>query len=78
MNREMRRLLAKQMKPMKDPIKEAQRVERASAMTKVMINQALGTVKAANPPPDTSKKSRKKSRKTNKFFRAVMGWLLHK
>lgn len=74
MNREMRRLLAKQMKPMKDPIKEAQRVERASAMTKVLINQALGTVKASNPPPDTSKKSRK----TNKFFRAVMGWLLHK
>jgi len=74
MNREMRRLLAKQMKPMKDPIKEAQRVERASAMTKVLINQALGTVKAANPSPDTSKKSRK----TNKFFRAIMGWLLHK
>jgi len=74
MNREMRRLLAKQMKPMKDPIKEAQRVERASAMTKVLINQALGTVKAANIPPDTSKKSRK----TNKFFRAIMGWLLHK
>ena len=47
MNREMRRLLAKQMKPMKDPIKEAQRVERASAMTKVLINQALGTVKEA-------------------------------
>jgi len=74
MNREMRRLLAKQMKPMKDPIKEAQRVERASAMTKVLINQALGNVKAANTPPDTSKKSRK----TNKFFRAIMGWLLHK
>lgn len=71
MNREMRRLLAKQMKPMKDPIKEAQRVERASAMTKVIINEALSTAKAANPPPDTSKKSRK-------LVGAVMGWILHK
>jgi hypothetical protein len=70
MNREMRRLLAKQMKPMKDPIKEAQRVERASAMTKVLINQALGTVKAAEPS--------KKPSKSSKFLRAVMGWLLHK
>ncbi len=79
MNREMRRLLAKQMKPMKDPIKEAQRVERASAMTKVLINQALGTVKASNPPPDTSKKSRKKSRKKHlKGSRARMGGCLHK
>jgi len=58
MNREMRRLLAKQMKPMKDPIKEAQRVERASAMTKVLINQALGTVKAADPNSKKSRKSR--------------------
>jgi hypothetical protein len=71
MNREMRRLLAKQMKPMKDPVKEAQRVERASAMTKVLINQALGTVKAADPKPDTSKKSRK-------GFGAVFGWILHR
>lgn len=75
MNREMRRLLAKQMKPMKDPIKEAQRVERASAMTKVLINQALGTVKASNPPPDISKKSRKKHLKGS---RARMGGCLHK
>lgn len=71
MNREMRRLLAKQMKPMKDPVKEAQRVERASAMTKVLINQALGTVKAAEPKPGIIKKSRK-------FFGAVKGWILHK
>jgi len=71
MNREMRRLLAKQMKPMKDPVKEAQRVERASAMTKVLINQALGTVKAADPNPGIIKKSRK-------FFGAVKGWILHK
>ena len=58
MNRETRRLLAKQMKPMKDPIKEAQRVERASAMTKVLINQALGTVKAADPNSKKTRKSR--------------------
>ncbi len=71
MNREMRRLLAKQMKPMKDPVKEAQRVERASAMTKVLINQALGTVKAAGQNPEPSKKSRK-------IVGAIMGWILHK
>ena len=47
MNREMRRLLAKQLRPMKDPIKEAERVERATAMTKVLINQALSERKAA-------------------------------
>lgn len=71
MNREMRRLLAKQMKPMKDPIKEAQRVERASAMTKVLINEALGVVKAADPTPSNSKKSRKSRG-------ARMGGCLHK
>lgn len=47
MNREMRRLMAKHLRPMKDPIKEAERVERATAMTKLMINQALGERKAA-------------------------------
>ena len=47
MNREMRRLLAKQLRPMKDPVKEAERVERATALTKVLINQALGERKAA-------------------------------
>jgi hypothetical protein len=46
-NREMRRLLAKQLRPMKDPIKEAERVERATATTKVILNQALGERKAA-------------------------------
>jgi hypothetical protein len=46
-NREMRRLLAKQLRPMKDPIKEAERVERATAMTKVILNQGLGELKAA-------------------------------
>lgn len=47
MNREMRRLLAKQLRPMKDPAKEAARVERAAAMTKVILNQALAERKAA-------------------------------
>ena len=47
MNREMRRLLAKQMKPMKNPAKEAERMERAAAMTKVIINQALTERKQA-------------------------------
>jgi len=41
MNREMRRRLAKELRPMKDPIKEAERVERATAMTKVLLNEAL-------------------------------------
>ena len=41
MNREMRRRLAKELRPMKDPIKEAERQERAAAMTKVILNQAL-------------------------------------
>lgn len=39
--------MAKQMRPMKDPAKEAERVERAAAMTKVLINQALAERKAA-------------------------------
>jgi hypothetical protein len=47
MNREMRRRLAKELRPMKDPIKEAERVERATAMTKVLLNQALADRKAA-------------------------------
>jgi len=47
MNREMRRRLAKEMRPLKDPIKEAERVERATAMTKVLLNQALADRKAA-------------------------------
>ena len=71
MNREMRRLLAKQMKPMKDPVKEAQRVERAKAMTKVLINEALRTAQAADQNDGIIKKSRK-------FFGAVKGWILHK
>jgi hypothetical protein len=48
MNREMRRRLAKELRPMKDPIKEAERVERATAMTKVLLNQALADRKAAD------------------------------
>jgi hypothetical protein len=35
------------MRPLKDPIKEAERVERATAMTKVLLNQALADRKAA-------------------------------
>ena len=71
MNREMRRLLAKQMKPMKNPIEEAKRVEQATAMTKMMVNKALRVVKDAVPNSETVKKSRK-------FFGAVKGWILHK
>jgi len=71
MNREMRRQLAKQMKPMKDPVKEALRVERTTAMTKVIFNQALRMAKEANENLEIIKKSRK-------FFGAVKGWILHK
>lgn len=71
MNREMRRLLAKQMKPMKDPIEEAKRVAKASELTKNIVTGAFGIVKNMMPKQDTIKKSRK-------FFGAVKGWVLHK
>jgi hypothetical protein len=47
MNREMRRKLAKYLRPMTDPTKEAERQERAAAMTKVILNQALADRKKA-------------------------------
>ena len=57
MNREMRRLLAKQLRPMKDPKKEAERVERATAMTKVILNQALADRKQAEQAKEQIKGS---------------------
>lgn len=48
MNREFRRMLQKQWRPLKDPIKEAKRQEMAATMTKMMINEALATKKAAD------------------------------
>ena len=57
MNREMRRLLAKQLLPMKDPKKEAERVERAAAMTKVILNQALTDRKQAEQAKEQIKGS---------------------
>ena len=71
LNREMRRMLAKQMKPMKNPIEEAKRVAQASQITKDIVTGAFGIVKNMMPKPDTTKKSRK-------FFGAVKGWILHK
>ena len=55
MNREMRRKIAKYMKPMKDPNKEAERQERAAAMTKVILNQALAERKEAEKAKDQIK-----------------------
>ena len=55
MNREMRRKLAKYLKPMKDPNKEAERQERAAAMTKVILNQAIGERKEAEKAKDQIK-----------------------
>jgi hypothetical protein len=71
LNREMRRMLAKQMKPMKNPIEEAKRVAQASQITKDIVTGAFGIVKNMMPKPGTTKKSRK-------FFGAVKGWFLHK
>ncbi len=71
LNREMRRMLAKQMKPMKNPIEEAKRVAQASQITKDIATSAFGIVKNMMPKPDTTKKSRK-------VFGAIKGWILHK
>ena len=71
MNREMRRLLAKQMKPMKDPVKEDIRVKWTSEITKDAVKEVFGIVKNVIPKPDITKKSRK-------FCGAVKGWILHK
>jgi hypothetical protein len=70
-NREMRRLLAKQMKPMKDPVKEDIRVKWTSEITKDAVKEVFGIVKNVVPKPDITKKSRK-------LFGAVKGWVLHK
>ena len=67
----MRRLLAKQMKPMKDPVKEAVRVKWTSEITKDAVKEVFGIVKNVVPKPDITKKSRK-------FCGAVKGWILHK
>ena len=71
MNREMRRMLAKQMKPMKDPVKEDIRVKWTSEITKDAIKEVFGIVKNVVPKPDITKKSRK-------FCGAIKGWVLHK
>ena len=71
MNREMRRMLAKQMKPMKDPVKEDIRVKWTSEITKDAVKEVFGIVKNVVPKPDITKKSRK-------FCGAIKGWVLHK